>query len=264
MTVVDAHTHLYHEPDMSVEKSLSTHDVESIALDYVQRIRTGPADHAVAIVMDDEFLLDGDSTADLVAVRDDTAVFSVAFLVDPLTDSAPEYVAKAAEQGAVAVKIHPYLQELTPETYPSVIRTIREAEVNDLVTIIDCSYGGEHMNQANGVHLGHELARVVESPILLTHGGGPRILDAVATADAFSNVYLDTSFSLEYWDGSSVIKDYAFGYRKLGAGRWLWGSDTPYVDQSVSFNRASDFLDGHSLEDDDQFFAGTATRLFHS
>jgi predicted TIM-barrel fold metal-dependent hydrolase len=261
MDVVDIHTHLYAKPDSSVEASLSTADVESIARSYVERIQTGPADHAVAIIMDDEFLYDGGARSDLLTVRDDSNLFSLAFLVDPLADDAPEYVDRVAEAGGVAVKLHPYIQKLTPETYPSVARTMRAVEEHDLITIIDCSYGGEHMNRANGVHLGHRLAQVVDSPILLAHGGGPRILDAVSSADAFSNVYLDTSFSLQYWDQSSLITDYAFGYRKLGADRWLWGSDRPYVDQSTSFDRALEFLDNHNLPDRDQYFSGTATDL---
>jgi predicted TIM-barrel fold metal-dependent hydrolase len=117
------------------------------------------------------------------------------------------------------------------------------------------------MYRANGVHLGHEMAQLVDSPVILTHGGGPRILDAVASADVLSNVYLDASFSLMYWEGSSLIKDYAFGYRKLGADRWLWGSDRPYVKQLNSFKRASNFLEIHKLTNRDQFFGGTATDL---
>ena len=261
MPIVDIHTHLYHEPDMTVEASLSTHDVESIASEYVERIRSGPVDHAVAIIMDDEFLYQSGARKKLLTVRDDTDIFSLAFLLDPVADNALEYVDRIAEAGGIAVKLHPYIQELTPETYPSIARTMRAVEKYNLITIIDCSYGGEHMYRANGVHLGHRLAQMVESPILLTHGGGPRILDAVASADAFSNIYLDTSLSLDYWNQSSIICDYAFGYEKLGADRWLWGSDRPYVDQQTSFNRASEFLDEYELSDREQFLGKNAINL---
>jgi predicted TIM-barrel fold metal-dependent hydrolase len=261
MRIVDIHTHLYHEPDLNIEASLSNYDIESIATRYVERIRSGPANYAVAIIMDDEFLRDPEATSDLLSVYNDSDIFSLAFLLDPVADSAPEYVDRIAEAGGIAVKLHPYIQELTPETYPSVARTMRAVEERDLITIIDCSYGGQHMNRANGVHLGHKLAQVVNSPILLAHGGGPRIIDAVASADTFPNVYLDTSFSLGYWDQSSVIDDYAFGYRKLGADRWLWGSDRPYVEQSKSFERASDFLDEYKLTDRNMFFGKTAMDL---
>jgi predicted TIM-barrel fold metal-dependent hydrolase len=261
MPIVDVHTHLYHKPDLTVEASLSTYDVESIATSYVERIHSGPADHAVAIIMDDEFLRDSNAISDLLTVHDDSDIFSLAFLLDPVVEDASEYVDLIVEAGGVAVKLHPYIQELTPETYPSVARTMRVVEEHNLLTIIDCSYGGEHMYRANGVHLGHKLAQVVDSPILLAHGGGPRILDAVSSADAFSNVYLDTSLSLQYWDQSSIILDYAFGYKKLGADRWLWGSDRPYVDQSESFTRASKFIKNHRLPDKNKFFGETALNL---
>lgn len=73
------------------------------------------------------------------------------------------------------------------------------------------------------------MVQLVDSPVILAHEGEPRILDAVASADVLSNVYLDASFSLMYLEGSSLIKDYAFGYQKLGADRWLWRSDREYV-----------------------------------
>ncbi len=261
MTIVDIHTHLYHQPNLAVEASLSTYDVESITQSYVERIQSGPADHAVAIVMDDEFLRDSDARAELLDARDDSDIFSLAFLIDPLEDAVPEYIAHVAEAGAVAVKIHPYIQELTSETYSSVARTMHAIANHNLVTIIDCSYGGEHMYRANGVHLGHEMAQLVDSPIILAHGGGPRVLDAVSSADALSNVYLDTSLSLQYWHGSSLIDDYAFGYRKLGADRWLWGSDAPYFEQLASFSRASKFIGEYNLKGENKFFGENAIDL---
>jgi predicted TIM-barrel fold metal-dependent hydrolase len=262
MTVVDVHTHLYSEPNLDVETTLSSRDVEAITREYVERIRGGPADHAVAIVMDPAFLDDEAATKDLLTVRDETDVFSTAFLVDPLADGAPEYVSKVADAGAVAIKIHPYIQELTPDTYLRVAETLRVAEREDLVTIVDCSYGGAEMTRANGVHLAHEIGQTLSSPVLLAHGGGPRILDAVASADSFSNLYLDTSFSLSYWEQSSVIDDYAFGYGKLGPDRWLWGSDDPYVAQGQAFERANEFLSEYDLGGRDRYFGGTAADVF--
>lgn len=63
---------------MELEASLSSYDVESIAWSYTGRIRSGPADHALAIVMDDGFLYDADATSRLLTVRDNADIFSLA------------------------------------------------------------------------------------------------------------------------------------------------------------------------------------------
>lgn len=260
MPVIDSHTHLYHEPDMAVEADLASHDVERIARSYTERMDEGPADHAIAIVMDEDFLYDEVSVSSLLSVQDDSAIFSLVYLIDPLRDDAYELVERVSETGGVGVKFHPYIQSLTRDTFAQVKRTAEVVDKNDLLTIIDCSYGSELLYQTNGVELGHELARHVDSPILLAHGGGPRILDAVSSAEAIPNVYLDTSFSLQFWEGSSVIQDYKFAASRLGGERLLWGSDDPFVGQLPSFERATEFATDH-IESQEDYFGNTISEL---
>lgn len=245
MQIVDIHTHLYPEPDMDAESSLSNRRVDEIARDYARRIEASPVDHAVAIVMDGEFLQNDEAVTSLCSVRDETGVFSLVFLIDPTRDDAAELVELAADADAVGVKFHPYLHRLGPDTYPDIERLGSAIENSGLLTIVDCSYGSEYHYEANGVELGHELARVVDSPVLLTHGGGPRVLDAFAATEAMANVYVDTSFSLKYWEGSTVIQDYGFVAGEIDDDRFLWGSDHPYVDQRESLKCARSFADSH-------------------
>jgi len=260
MNIVDIHTHLYPEPDMDVESSLSDRRVDEIARDYARRIEASPVDHAVAIVMDEEFLWNDEAVASLCSARDETDVFSLVFLIDPTRDDAAELVELAADAGAVGVKFHPYIHALGRDTYPAVERVGTVLDENDLLTVVDCSYGSKRHYEANGVELGHELARGVDSPVLLTHGGGPRVLDAFAATEAMENVYVDTSFSLSYWEGSTVIKDYGFVAEKLDDCRLLWGSDHPYVDQEESLKRARTFADSH-VTDRGAYFGAAAREL---
>jgi predicted TIM-barrel fold metal-dependent hydrolase len=79
------------------------------------------------------------------------------------------------------------------------------------------------------------------------------------------NVMLDTSFSLNYYLGSSIEKDYAFAYRRLGAKRVLFGSDVPYVNFENVFSEQLDFFNrfGFSSEDLENIFYKNAMRLAH-
>jgi predicted TIM-barrel fold metal-dependent hydrolase len=245
---------------MDVESELASYDVESIARNYVERMKGGPADHAVAIVMDEDFLTNDDAVSSLLSVRDDTDTFSLVYLIDPLRDDAQELVERVAETGAIGVKFHPYMQSLTRDKFPEVKKVGKVIDEKDLLTIVDCSYGSELLYETNGVELGHELGRNIDSPVLLAHGGGPRILDAFSSVDAIPNVYTDTSFSLSFWDGSTLIQDYGFAASKLGGEQVLWGTDDPVVDQKQSFERAKIFAENY-IEDEKNYFGGTAEEL---
>ena len=262
--IVDVHTHLYSEPDYSVESNLSEYDVATIAADYVERLEASPVDHAVAIVMDESLLLDEDSLGELVRKRNTSGLFSLVFLVDPLREDAEQQIERAAEAGAVGIKLHPYQQKMgDAEDFPRIARVLRTAERYDLVTIIDAAYGETRMFNYNGVRLGHAMAKVVDSPILLAHGGAVKILDAFSAAVTFDNIYLDTSFSLPYWEGSSLVQDYAFAMEKMSMEKWMWGTDMPYMGIEESIESAESVLTDYDLtEHTDALFYENAATLF--
>ena len=70
---------------------------------------------------------------------------------------------------------------------------------------------------------------IQKSPIIILHSGGARIFDAMLIADACPNVFLETSFSLEYYKGCSLEKDMLYAYKKLGANKVIYASDYPAV-----------------------------------
>lgn len=263
METIDFHTHLYDEPEIEVQQRLSEHDVEAIATDYVDRLDEHGLGHAVAIVMDEDFLHDADAVASLLDVRDRTDRFSLVFLLDPLREDFAELVERVVEIDALGVKLHPYLQELDVGSDPEPLQDAFERiEAASLLTIVDANYAGEHLYEYNGVRLGHEMARRVSSPIVLAHAGNAKVLDAFAVARHAENVWLDTSFTLPYWRGSSVGRDIAFCMEKLQMERWLWGSDTPQLDPSVCRAGVREFLRDHDLEQwEPALFAGNARSL---
>jgi predicted TIM-barrel fold metal-dependent hydrolase len=83
--------------------------------------------------------------------------------------------------------------------------------------------------------------------VVFSHGGGAKVLDAMLAADAFPNVLLETSFSLSYWLGSSVETDMAYAMRKLGAHRWLYGSDAPFIPMVTALNDHLRFFERHGF-----------------
>jgi len=91
--------------------------------------------------------------------------------------------------------------------------------------------------RTNGVELAFKIKEMYpDIPIILAHGGGPRVFDAMSLMNEYDDVYMDLSFSLKYWWNSSVIDDYAFALRKLKGKNVLYGSDYPYVSFKDSYN----------------------------
>jgi len=248
MNIIDGHTHLSGTADLNQETNLSEYDIRDIATDYVERLKKNGVEHAVAILLDEDVLVDEASLNPLLDVHDDAGCFSLVFLVDPLSDQSVSLVEKIADVGGVGVKIHPYVQQVgTPDHFPQIRRMLRAVEASDLFTIIDCSYGAEHMYEVNGVRLGHAMAKEIDAPIVLAHGGGAKIHEAFLTAETFSNIYLDTSFSIPYWSGSSVEQDFAFAMREMKMDRWVWGTDSPFTSHEESVEAVRALLEENDL-----------------
>lgn len=145
---------------------------------------------------------------------------------------------KAFEKGIKIIKILPYDQKITREEYSNVIEVAEFAQEKGMILTICSTYGSKLLFETSGVELTTIIKKKADIPIILAHGGGPKIFDAMSIAFEYDDIFLDLSFSLMFWWGSSVIKDYAFAIKKLESNKCFYGSDYPYVD----FNKSLDFF----------------------
>ena len=107
---------------------------------------------------------------------------------------------------------------------------------------VDCDEVTEYAKTLPGVAAAI-ANRVTRAPIILLHSGGSRCLEAMLLADATKNVFLETSFTLPYYLNSSIERDLAFAYKKLGANKILYGSDFPYISLKESEKSFFEFMD---------------------
>ena len=139
--------------------------------------------------------------------------------------------------GIDAVKFHCYFQKIDESDYPQVLALARVAIDLEIPIFIDTSYGSTGMYHYDNLKLAAFLLEEITTvPVVLLHSGGARALEAFLLADACPNVYLETSFSLPYYLGSSVERDLAFSYKKISE-RVIYGSDFPYVDMDTSIDK---------------------------
>lgn len=169
----------------------------------------------------------------------DNSVFTL--LLDFRHPNVYDHIQDAFKSGVKGIKFHAYLQKIGPENYPKIVEISLLAEKLGMFICIDTSYGTINMYRYDNLLLASQIAyNVKEAPIILLHSGGARAIQAMLMADMQRNIYLETSLTIPYYEGSSLWKDLAFCYKKLNCDRVLYGTDFPYV----TFNKS---LDGHSL-----------------
>jgi len=151
--------------------------------------------------------------------------------------------------GIDAVKFHCYFQKIGEADFPKVMALAKVAVDLEMPIFIDTSYGSTGMYRYDNLRLAAFLLEEITTvPVVLLHSGGARILEAFLLADACPNVYLETSFSLPYYLGSSVERDMAFTYKKI-AERVIYGSDFPYVDMDTSISKFITFSQSWGFSD---------------
>ena len=177
------------------------------------------------------------------------AVFTA--LVDFRKPDVAAYLERARAAGVQGIKFHAYIQRIAPADFPRVLKTCRVAEAEGFFICIDASYGTANMYAHDNLLLACSVAdHITKVPIILLHSGGARVLEAMLLADEKKNVYLETSFSIAYYQGASIYGDFAFAYKKIGTERVLYASDHPYIGAQESADLMLRYLDAHDFAAD--------------
>lgn len=186
-------------------------------------------------------------------------------LIDFRRDDIEDYLDFAVTCGVKAVMVNSYLQKIGEGDFNRVLNTFLYAADKGLILCIDGSYGTSKMYKYDNMRLACLIADAINNvPIVIVHSGGLRVLDAMLLALEKHNVWLDTSFSLPFYIGSSLEQDYAFAYKKIGTERIIFGSDTPYLNSKDAKRIHMDFFNKHkfSNNDIDKIMFQNSIRLF--
>ena len=148
--------------------------------------------------------------------------------------------------GVQGVKFHSYVQKIRNSDIQSAVEAAQLAASLGFFVCIDASYGTTWMYDFDNMLLAANVLRAVRDvPVILLHSGGVRRWDAMLLALDAPNLYLETSFTLPYYEGSSIESDLAFVYRKIGCERVLYASDFPYVSLESSLECSKRFFERH-------------------
>jgi len=239
MKIIDSHVHLYPEPVLEKERNISQEPVNELLRKLSQKLINKKILRGLVYILDEKVLsMDVEIPENL--------------LISTVVDVHNTYMSdleKAFDKGSKIIKILPYDQKITRDKYSNVMEVAEFAEEKGMVLTICSTYGSKLLYDTNGIELAVYIKKKADVPIILAHGGGPRIFDAMSIALEYEDIFLDLSFSLKYWWGSSVIKDYAFALKKLESKKCFYGSDYPYVDFDESMDYFLKFINEYNFSD---------------
>lgn len=217
------------------------------------------------MILNPDLLQRGDGIARFVSrVRSDFADSCFTAIVDFRHKKAKRSIEHGVQQGLGGIKFHSYIQRIGELDFKQALDVALFAQEHRLFICIDASFGTTRMYEFDNLKLAAHLAEAVDRvPIILLHSGGARILQAMLLAVERKNIWLETSFSLPYYIGSSIEHDLVFAYKKIGCDRVLYGSDHPYVSLTEGLTVTQRFLKKHCFnsKETEQIFCGNALRL---
>jgi len=258
MKIIDFHLHLSPTADVSREKNISQEkDLMAILKGLSLNLRKNKIEKGLAIVLDQSFLEKDDLLKTLN--KFDNLLFS--FMIDFRQPNAIALLEMACSAKSFkGLKFHPTHQQITRDDFESAMGLAKKASDLNKIIIIDC-----HSVSSFSLELDFAkyILRKVKTPVILAHSGGLKALEALVVALDFENVYLETSFSVPFWLGSSIEQDLAYCFKKLGVERCLYGSDSPFMDIAESVRKTLSFLQKHNFsgKEINQIMSGTARSL---
>jgi predicted TIM-barrel fold metal-dependent hydrolase len=249
-------------PDNDVAVRVTLDDVEAAAASTVSQMDDEGIDKGVLVVLSPA-ALDDPRAGEVLQRISGAGRLALSCAVDFRSERGAQQLETAASGGVKFLKFHPYLQRIEEADFARCVSLTTRAEAMGMSVMVCCSYGTRALGRHNGLHLAAAVSDSVSCPVVMSHAGGRQILDAMLVAAHAPNVYLETSFTLSYFMGSSVEADFAFAMRKLGSKRWVYGSDAPFFGMRESLDTFVDFLQRHefSAAEMDDMLQGTAASL---
>lgn len=185
--------------------------------------------------------------------------------VHPYNKNAEQQLRVGIEKlGYIGLKLHPRLQEFEVDDERTV-QLVRVAGEMGIPVLIDAFPDGTHLLQGFSPLKYANLARKCPSTkIIVAHMGGHYVIDFMMLAKRLPNVYFDFSFSLLYYQTSSIPTDMVYAMRSMRFERIFYGSDYPDRSIATSLEKSLEFLKSQDIEQKhlDQIMHGNAQEFF--
>lgn len=144
--------------------------------------------------------------------------------------------------GYIGLKLHPRLQGFAVDD-SEVVRLVRAAGEMGIPVLIDAFPDGTFLMQGfDPLKYAFLAEQCPDTRIIWAHMGGHYVLDFMMLAKRLPNVYFDISYSLLYYQKSSIPKDMVYAMHSMKFDRIFYGSDYPDRPIATSLKSSIDFL----------------------
>lgn len=266
--IIDTHLHLFPKPNLKKEMAISKEkDMSSLFCGLSNRLKKAGIEKGVAIILDTNFLANKRAVEAIKELNKTKKLSNLIFAatIDFRSKNTCSYLETFFSLGFKALKFHPVLQKILPQDYRKAKELALMAASQKKIIIIDTQHVGLDSDVYSGLHLAKYFLPEIKTPIVLAHSGALRVLEALVLALDYENVYLETSFSVPFWQKSSVEMDLAFAFKKLGSNRCIYGSDAPFICLKESLEKTKKFFKEHdfSKKDVDNIMYNTANKILN-
>ncbi len=245
--MIDAHCHLETLEYGKELSELSKKELETEIKNLVTNLNKHSFDKGLVYLLDEKL-----KAEQLLGLKvPDNILLSP--LVNPFSKKLENKLSKLKKSNIVILKLLPYEQKILKNDFSKLSNFIRLANKYNMIVTVCCAYGSRYLYDTNGVELtAHLLNNGIKAPVIMAHGGMPKIFDAMSLMLEFPNLYMDISFTLPYWWGSTIIDNYAFALNKLDYNRIFYGSDYPYISLEESFDFFEKFVKKYNISNRDK------------
>ncbi|MDC0515601.1 amidohydrolase family protein [Flavobacteriaceae bacterium] len=139
--------------------------------------------------------------------------------------------------GYLGMKLHPRLHNFDLLD-PQVIKLCNYAEILKIPVIIDAFPDGTFLlNGYKPIKYARLAEKAPKTKFVWAHMGGHDVIEFMLYAKRLKNVYLDTSYSILYYQESSLCKNFIYAMKSMKFNKIFYGSD--YPDRSIknTFNQ---------------------------
>jgi len=158
-----------------------------------------------------------------------------------------EYAVK--NLGYLGMKLHPRLHNFDLLD-PQVVKLCNYAEILKIPVIIDAFPDGTFLlNGYEPIKYARLAQKAPKTKFVWAHMGGHDVIEFMLYAKRLTNVYLDSSYSILYYQESSLCKDFIYAMKSMKFDKIFYGSD--YPDRSIedTFNQKLKIFKKHGVSE---------------
>ena len=196
-----------------------------------------------------------------------SGVLGVVVCVNPLDLSELESINQEISSDLVGLKLHPRVH--SHDLSPGSVNKFFDATLDFGLPYYLCTFDDGTWGQI-GIEVNDfvRLSRTYPSAdFIWAHSGGHRIMETMMAARRLKNVFLESSFTPNYFRFGTVRMDFAYALWSYPRGRWLFGSDSPSFSQEEAIETVRQIYQEvpELTSDSSEFFSFTwenSMRLF--